>query len=96
MKAKMLKPKSTMAAAAMLGLLAGALCGCQMVSYRSPAGETFTRSALGVNLTLSSLTVETGSNGVRRVEMRGYQNDTSQTAGIVTEAAVRAAISSAK
>ena len=79
-----------------LSLLAATLCGCQMVSYHNASGETFTRSALGVNVTLSSLIVETGTNGVRRVEMRGYQNDTSQTAGIVTEAAVRAAISSAK
>ena len=80
----------------LLSLLAATVCGCQMVSYHSPSGETFSRSALGVNVSISSLSVETGTNGMRHVEMRGYQNDTSQTAGVVTEAAVKAALSSAK
>jgi hypothetical protein len=40
--------------------------------------------------------VEADTNGVRRVQMRGYQNDTSQALGTVTEAAVRAAIQGVK
>jgi len=79
----------------LLALLAFAACGCQVLTYRGPAGETFTRSSLGANTSLSSLTVETDTNGLRRVELRGYQNDSTQALGTVTEAAVRAAIQSA-
>src|SRR5438093_583533 len=68
------------------------LCGCQVLTYTGPSGERFTRSSLGANTVLSSLALETGTNGVRRVELRGYQNDTAQTLGAITEAAVKAAI----
>jgi hypothetical protein len=81
---------SALAAAALL------LSGCQVLTYRSATGETFTRSSLGANISVSSLTVEAGTNGLRRVEMQGYQNDSSQALGAVTEAAVRAALQSAK
>jgi hypothetical protein len=80
----------------LLTLLAFAACGCQVLTYRGPAGETFTRSSLGANTSLSFLTVETDTNGLRRVELRGYQNDSNQALGTVTEAAVRAAIQGAK
>ncbi len=70
--------------------------GCQVLTYRSATGERFTRSSLGANTSVSSLTVEADTNGVRRVQMRGYQNDTSQALGTVTEAAVRAAIQGVK
>ena len=40
--------------------------------------------------------VEIGTNGVRRVELRGYRNDATQALATVTEAAVRAALSQAK
>jgi hypothetical protein len=70
--------------------------GCSVVSYTSPSGERFSRSSLGSTISLSSLSLETNTNGLRRVELRGYSNDSAQALGAVTEAAVRAAIQSAK
>jgi len=77
-------------------LLIVCACGCQVLTYHGPTGERFTRSSLGANTSISSLTIESGTNGVRRVELRGYQNDTAQALSTVTEAAVKAAIQSAK
>jgi hypothetical protein len=71
-------------------------CGCQSLTYTGPNGERFTRSSLGSVTAVSSLTVETGPNGLRRVELRGYSSDPTQALGTVTEAAVRAAIQGAK
>jgi hypothetical protein len=73
-----------------------ATCGCTVLSYTSPTGEHFTRGSLGANTSISSLAIEAGTNGVRRVELRGYQHDASQALSAVTEAAVKAAIESAK
>jgi hypothetical protein len=70
--------------------------GCTMLTYTSPTGERFTRGSLGANTSISELAIEAGTNGVRRVELRGYQNDSSQALSAVTEAAVKAAIESAK
>ena len=70
--------------------------GCQVLTYSGPYGERLTRASLGANTSISSLRVETGSNGLQRVELQGYQNDSAQTLGAVTEAAVRSAIQSAK
>ncbi len=69
---------------------------CQLLTYTGPNGERLSRSSLGANTSISSLAVEAGTNGLRRVELHGYQNDSSQALGAVTEAAVRAAIQSAK
>jgi len=91
-----MKRSSYLTRLTLLTCLTLALCGCQVVTYRGPAGETFTRSSLGANTSISSLTVETDTNGLRRVELRGYQNDNAQAVGTVTEAAVKAAIQSAK
>jgi hypothetical protein len=77
---------------AVLPLLVG---GCTLLTYTSPSGERFTRGSLGANTSLSSLTFEAGTNGVRRVDLRGYQNDSTQALGAVTEAAVRAAMAGA-
>jgi hypothetical protein len=71
-------------------------CGCQVLSYTSPQGEKFTRSSLGANTTISSLGIESDTNGVRRVQMQGYQNETTQALSVVTEAAVKAALQSVK
>ena len=73
-----------------------AASGCTVLSYTAPTGEHFTRGSLGANTSISSLAIEAGTNGVRRVELRGYQQDSSQALGVVTEAAVKAAIESAK
>ena len=75
---------------------AALLAGCSLLTYRSPSGETFTRSSLGANASIQSLAIEAGTNGLRRVELRGYQSDSSQALGVITEAAVKAAISAAK
>ena len=73
------------------------LCtACQLLTYTGPNGERLSRSSLGANTSISSLAVEVGTNGLRRVELHGYQNDSSQALGAVTEAAVRAAVQSAK
>jgi len=77
-------------------LIASLATGCTVLSYTSPTGEYFTRGSLGANASISSLAIEAGTNGVRRVELRGYQNDSSQALSAVTEAAVKAAIESAK
>ena len=66
--------------------------GCTVISYTSPNGERFTRGSLGANTSISSLTFEAGTNGVRRVDLRGYQNDSAQALSAVTEAAVRGAV----
>ena len=80
----------------LLTLLTIATAGCSLVSYTSPSGERFMRSSIGANTSVSSLAVESDTNGVRRVQMHGYQNDASQALGTVTEAAVKAALQSAK
>ena len=59
-------------------------------------GERFTRSSLGANTSLQSLALEANTNGLRRVELRGYATDNTQALGTVTDAAVKAAIQSAK
>ncbi len=74
------------------GALLSVLCGCQVLTYTSPTGESFTRSSLGSTTAIAALRVETGTNGLRRIELRGYQNDSTQALGIVTEAAVRGAL----
>ena len=71
-------------------------CGCQVLTYTNPAGERFSRACLGSNISVSALSIETGTNGIRRVDLHGYQNDSAQALGAVTDAAVRAAIQSAK
>ena len=65
---------------------------CQVLTYTGPNGERFSRSSFATTTSISSLSVETGTNGVRRVQLRGYQNDPTQALGVVTEAAVRAAL----
>ena len=77
-------------------LFAFVLTGCQLLTYTSPTGERFTRSSLGANTSLHSLAFEATTNGLRRVELRGYQNDSSTALGAVTESAIRAALQAAK
>ena len=79
---------------ASLAILASLATGCTIVSYTTPAGERFTRGSLGANTPIASLTFEAGTNGVRRVDLRGYQTDTAQTIAAATDAAVRAALTS--
>src|ERR1051326_5198954 len=60
-----------------------ALCtlatGCQVLSYRSPRGERFVRSSFGANTSIQSLALESDTNGVRHVELRGYQNESTRS-----------------
>ena len=78
-----------------LTAFASFLCGCQVLTYTSPTGERFTRGSLGANIAVNSLTLESDRNGVRRVELKGYQSDSAQSLSAVTDAAVRAAIQGA-
>ena len=59
-------------------------------------GQRIKRYREEKGMSQNALAVETGTNGIRRVELHGYQNDSSQALGAVTDAAVRAAIQSAK
>jgi len=96
---KMIRMKNRIAHAILAIHIAAAatlFCGCQVLTYTSPTGEHLARGCLGSNIAISALTVETDTNGVRRVELHGYQNDSAQALGAVTDAAVRAAIQSAK
>jgi hypothetical protein len=79
----------------LLAALALVATGCQVLTYSAPSGERFTRAVFGTRTSLANLAVEAGTNGIRRIEVRGYQNDATQALGTVTEAAVRAALSSA-
>jgi hypothetical protein len=81
---------------ALISLVPLCLCGCQVLTYTSPTGERFTRSSLGANTSIHSLSVESTTNGVRKVHLNGYEQDQTQALGAVTDAAVRAAIQAAK
>jgi hypothetical protein len=89
-------PAALVAQAALLALLAATVCGCTMVSWTTPQGDRFTRTSLGANTAIAALTLETGTNGLRRVELSGYHNDSAQAMGAVTEAAIRAALQNAR
>ncbi len=77
-----------------MGMVAGLvlLCGCQSLRYVGPNGERLSRFALGAQTSIAALELVTGTNGVRRIHMQGYQSDSTQAMGAVTEAAVRAAL----
>jgi hypothetical protein len=51
-----------------------ALCvtGCTILSYQSPTGEHFTRSSLGSKTSIAHLTFEANTNGVRKLQLKGY------------------------
>ena len=80
----------------LLTLFTAAVAGCTVLSYTGPSGERFSRTSLGSTTSISSLAVETGTNGLRKIEMQGYQSDSNQALGTVTEAAVRAALKGAQ
>ncbi len=84
--------KKTVVLLITLGGMVPLLAGCQMLSYRTANGENFTRAVLGTRTALSAMTIDLGSNGVRRVEIRRNQKDAQQALGTVTEAVVRAAL----
>ena len=88
--------KSRFNVSTLLTFLMLSATGCTVLSYRSPSGETFTRSSLGANASIQSLSLEADTNGLRRVELRGYQSDATQALGVITEAAVKAAVTAAK
>lgn len=81
-----------------LACLASSLLGsgCAVMRYNGPEGESFSRVALGTRTGLSSLMVQTGTNGIRTIELRGYNADSLSALGAVTEAAVRAAVTGTK
>lgn len=81
-----------MARLSLCALLAALGAGCTMLTYTGPNGERFSRNAFGTTTTLGSLAVESSTNGVRRVELQGYQNDSRQALEGAIAAAVRAAM----
>ncbi len=81
---------------AALVALAVFVSGCQVLTWRGPNGERLSRYSFGANTSIASLALETGTNGVRRVEIQGYRNDSTEALGTVTEAAVRAAVEGAR
>ena len=88
-------PGSLFALLALTTLLTLATTACQVLTYRSPSGERFMRSSVGANTSITSLSVDADTNGVRSLKLQGYQNDTSQALGAVTQAAVSAAVQAA-
>ena len=72
------------------------LTGCTVLSYTSPSGEHFTRSSLGSKTSIAHLSVESRTNGVHKVDLRGYKDDNTEALGAITEAAIRAAVTAAK
>jgi hypothetical protein len=83
-------------AISLLATVALLTTGCQVLTYAGPNGERFSRSAFGASVSISELAVEKDTNGLRRVQMQGYQNNSSQILGAVTEAAIRAALQAPK
>ncbi len=57
---------------ALISLIPLCVTGCQVLTYTSLAGERFTRSSLGANTSIHSLTVKAGTNGTRKVHLNGY------------------------
>src|SRR6266487_649986 len=73
-----------------------ATCGCQVLTYTGPNGERFSRVSVAARTSITSIVVQAGSNGLHRVEVRGYRHDSSQTLAAVAEAAARGAVQGAK
>jgi len=46
---------------------------CSVLTYSSPSGERFPRSSFGAKTSISSLTLDFTTNGVRKVSVQGYQ-----------------------
>src|SRR3954469_13904066 len=72
------------------------LCGCQVLTYSAPTGERFSRSSFGANSSIHSLSVESSTNGIRKVHLNGYENNPPEALGGVTDPADKAAIQAAK
>jgi hypothetical protein len=51
-------------------LLLLATTGCQVLTYRSATRERFTRSSIGSNLAINSLTVSTDTTGMRSANLQ--------------------------
>jgi len=71
-----MKKQKTILHSAILAALA--LSGCTMMTYTSPTGEHFARNSFGAKTSVSSLSVDATTNGVRRLEFKGYQDDGAQ------------------
>jgi hypothetical protein len=73
-----------------------AATGCTVLTYKSETGEHFVRSSLGSKTSIAHLSVESRTNGVHKVDLRGYKDDNTEALGAITDAAIKAAISAAK
>lgn len=73
-------------------LLTLILCGgCISTSFESQDGIKFKRTALGNKTTLGNLTMELGTNGVRKLVLKSYGNDQTALAVEIAEAVARGA-----
>ena len=70
--------------------------GCSTVRYTSPSGEKFARTSFGGKTAVNFLSVERQTNGAAKIVLKGYGQDQVEALGVVTDAAVSAAIKSVK
>lgn len=69
--------------------------GCHTLTYTSPTGERFTRTAFGNNTTIGELIIRPRTNGPPELILKNYANDQVEFAERITRAAVEAALKSA-
>lgn len=74
-----------------LGLLF--LTACSSISYRGPNGESFSKWSIGTDSSLSGLTVEMTSNGIRKVHLQRYdlEQGNSMTSSVQAVSAITSA-----
>lgn len=83
---------------AILALLAIATAGCAEMSYKDyPDGRTeFSRSAWWSDVTITGLTASTDKNGTRHIDLRGYQNDQSESLEAISRGVAEGMVKGAK
>lgn len=77
-----------------IALICLLLTGCTHTSYIGVNGERFSRWQLGSLTAVGRLKITPQTNAPPIVELEGYNNDSLQAIGAVTEAAVRGAVKS--
>lgn len=77
-----------------IGVLMFAGCGCTVTKWTN-GSESFSRTSFGVTSTAQKISVSVTPT-TRTLTVTGYQNNGTEALGVVTEAAVSAAIKSAK
>ena len=72
--------------------------GCAEMSYKDyPDGRTeFSRSAWWSDVTITGLTASTDKNGTRHIDLRGYQNDQSESLEAISRGVAEGMVKGAK